>query len=66
MHGTGDVGVHLDVNACVVGVGAERVSGLAADALPLEIRGGHRDGVDGGAEPCCERACGWHRAVGEL
>ena len=66
MNGGGDVGVHLDVDARVVRVGAQCVRRLGADALELEVGHCDGDGVDGGAEPSRERVGGRQRAVGKV
>ena len=50
-----DVGVHLDVDARVVGFGAERLRCFGADAIQLEVGDRDGDGVDCGVEPCRER-----------
>ena len=49
--GASDVGVDLDVDAWVLGLGAERLRGLGTDAIRLEIGDGDGDGVDRGVEP---------------
>ncbi len=66
MDRAGDVGVDIDVDARVSGFGAECPRCFAADALQFEAGDRDGDGVDGGVEPCRERARRGERALGEV